>query len=84
MQYQANGSHGEAADVGKNAVLVTGDAGFGGSHPVRQLLAHGHRVTGLDIVPTLHAGLLRRELEHSEFCYVWKGMLDLHPFAAAD
>jgi UDP-glucose 4-epimerase len=67
------------ADVGKNAVLVTGAAGFGGSHLVRRLLAHGHRVAGLDIVPPLHAGLLRRELEHPEFRYVWKSLQDIQP-----
>lgn len=44
LQYQPNGRRGEVADVGENAVLVTGAAGFGGSHLVRQLLACGHRI----------------------------------------
>ena len=79
LQYQTNGRHVEIVDVGKDAVLVTGAAGFGGSHLVRQLLAHGRRVTGLDIVPPLHAGLLRRELGHPEFRYVWKSLQDIGP-----
>ena len=79
MQYQTNGRHGQVADVRKNAVLVTGAAGFGGSHLVGQLLARGHRVTGLDIVPPSHAELLRRELKHSEFRYVWKSLQDIQP-----
>lgn len=77
MQYQTNGRPAEAADVGKDAVLVTGAAGFGGSHLVRELLALGRRVTGLDVVPPLHAGLLRGELEHPEFRYVWKSLQDI-------
>ena len=79
MQYQTNGRPVEAVDVGKDAVLVTGAAGFGGSHLVRELLARGRRVTGLDVVPPLHAGLLRRALEHPEFRYVWKSLQDIQP-----
>jgi len=79
LQHQTNGRRGEAADIRENAVLVTGAAGFGGSHLARELLAHGRRVTGLDIVPPLHAGLLRRELGHPEFRYVWKSLQDIGP-----
>ena len=79
LQHQTNGRHAEVSDAGNNAVLVTGAAGFGGSHLVRELLACGYRVTGLDIVPPLHAGLLRGELEHSKFRYVWKSLQDIGP-----
>lgn len=79
MQYQTNGRPVEIVDVGKDAVLVTGAAGFGGSHLARALLARGHCVTGLDIVPPLHADLLRRELEHPKFRYVWKSLQDIQP-----
>lgn len=60
-------------------MLVTGAAGFGGSHLVRRLLEHGHSVTGMDIVPPSHADLLRSELDHPNFRYVWKSLQDMQP-----
>lgn len=40
-----------------NSILVTGAAGFIGSHLVRHLAAQGHAVAGVDLVPAEHAGL---------------------------
>ncbi len=60
-------------------MLITGAAGFGGSHLVRELLNYGERVTGLDIVPPSHAGLLGQELGHTHFRYVWKSLQDIQP-----
>ena len=78
MQHQVNGRHGDEYD-GRSSVLITGAAGFGGSHLVRQLLEHGHQVTGLDVAPPLHAGLLEREMRHPNFRYVWKSVQDIMP-----
>ena len=61
------------------AVLITGAAGFGGSYLTRALLHLGYRVTGLDTTPPSHAGLLRRELEHPNFRYLWKSLQDIQP-----
>lgn len=62
-----------------DGILVTGAAGFGGSHLVRSLLHLGYTVTGLDIVPPAHAGLLRHEMDHANFRYQWKSLQDLQP-----
>lgn len=78
MQHQVNGRRGDEYD-GRSSVLITGAAGFGGSHLVRQLLEHGHQVTGLDVAPPLHAGLLEREMRHPNFRYVWKSVQDIMP-----
>ena len=51
-------------------ILITGAAGFGGSSLARALLARGHEVTGLDVVPPGHACLLRRELSDPGFHYL--------------
>ena len=46
------------------SVLITGAAGFGGSHLVRELLDLDWRVTGLDVVAPNHAETLRAEFAH--------------------
>ncbi len=58
-------------------VLITGVAGFGGSSLAGALLAQGYDVTGLDIAPPSHAGLLRRELSDPGFHYLWKSVQDI-------
>ena len=60
-------------------VLITGAAGFAGSRLTRALLALDHQVTGLDIVAPSHAGVLRREMEHPNFRYLWKSVQDIQP-----
>ena len=61
------------------SVLITGAAGFGGSHLTRALLALDYQVTGLDVVAPNHAGALRREMEHPNFRYLWKSVQDIRP-----
>ena len=60
-------------------ILITGAAGFGGSALTKALLALGYRVTGLDVAPPNHALLLRRELSHPGFRYLWKSIQDIQP-----
>ena len=60
-------------------VLITGAAGFGGSALTGALLAQGYRVTGLDILPLGHAGLLRNEVSNPKFHYLWKSIQDIQP-----
>ncbi len=60
-------------------VLITGAAGFGGSGLARALLDRGYGVTGLDVTPPGHAGLLRRELSNPGFRYLWKSVQDIQP-----
>jgi UDP-glucose 4-epimerase len=50
--------------------LITGGAGFVGSHLAEELLAHGHRVTVLDDLSTGAIENLAGARRHSEFRYV--------------
>ena len=61
----------------ERCILITGAAGFGGSHLAKALLAQGYRVTGLDVTPPSHAVLLGCVLEHSGFRYLWKSVQDV-------
>ena len=79
MRNQNNGDGAGKTDDQPGAVLITGAAGFGGSYLTRALLHLGYRVTGLDTTPPSHAGLLRRELEHPNFRYLWKSLQDIQP-----
>ena len=60
-------------------VLITGAAGFGGSRLTKALLRLGYEVTGLDVTPPGHARLLRQELCHPNFRYLWKSIQDIQP-----
>ena len=69
----------EGGDVDGWRVLITGAAGFGGSHLTRALLGVGYSVTGLDVIAPNHAEALRRELSHPNFHYLWKSVQDIQP-----
>ena len=79
MERNSQGQTTEVDDGGRDTALVTGAAGFGGSHLVKRLLRSGYYVTGLDLAPPLHAGMLQREMHHPNFRYVWKSVQDILP-----
>jgi UDP-glucose 4-epimerase len=57
-------------------VLVTGAAGFIGSHMVDRLLSAGHRVTGLDNMSTGQRRFLERAAVHPQFRFLQADLLD--------
>jgi UDP-glucose 4-epimerase len=57
-------------------ILVTGAAGFIGSHLTQHLLAGGHQVTGLDDLSTGRPGNLREVAGHPQFRLVQGSILD--------
>jgi UDP-glucose 4-epimerase len=56
--------------------LVTGGAGFIGSHVTEQLLSEGHRVT---VVDNLATGYLSNLFPHPRLTVIQKNALDCHP-----
>lgn len=56
--------------------LVTGAAGFIGSHLTEALIADGHEVTGLDDLSTGRIQNLRQVIDHPRFTFVEGSVLD--------
>lgn len=54
----------------KKTILVTGAAGFIGSHAVDRLLAEGHHVVGIDNLKTGRKSNLREALEKENFTFL--------------
>lgn len=64
-------------------VLVTGAAGFIGSHMVDRLLSDGHSVAGLDNMSTGQNRFLENALAHSRFVFHRADLLDRKNLAEA-
>ena len=69
--------------------LVTGCAGFIGSHLAQRLLEDGHRVTGIDCFTDYYSREIKEEnvkglLEHREFNLLEKDILDMDGFPQVD
>ena len=64
-------------------VLVTGGAGFIGSHLVDRLLVAGHAVTAYDNLSTGQPAFLERASDHAGFRFVEGDVLDLPRLVAA-
>lgn len=56
-----------AADAARVTYLVTGGAGFVGSHLIEALLADGHRVVAVDDLSTGNSGNLSGVIDHPSF-----------------
>lgn len=64
-------------------VLVTGAAGFIGSHMVDRLLAHNHRVVGFDNLSTGRPAFLESALANENFVFRHADLLDRQNLAQA-
>ncbi len=64
-------------------VLVTGAAGFIGSHMVDRLLSAGHRVVGLDNLVTGQLRFLESAIAHPQFSFHQADLLDRKSLAKA-
>src|SRR5688572_2496253 len=64
------------------SILVTGAAGFIGSHTCERLLAAGHGVTGVDNLRTGHRANLRVAEAHPSFRFVELDVSDAAKFDA--
>ena len=76
---QRKASVNEMDNETKPSALITGAAGFGGSHLARALLGLGYSVTGLDVSAPSHAPLLRAEMDNPRFRYLWKSVHEIQP-----
>jgi UDP-glucose 4-epimerase len=66
----------ELSDSAAATWLVTGAAGFIGSHLVDALLAHGHHVWGLDNLSTGRLRNIAHQLDHPQFHFVRASLSD--------
>lgn len=57
-------------------ILVTGGAGFIGSHLCERLVKDGHQVTALDSVSTGQVSNLKRIIQSNDFCFIEGSILD--------
>jgi UDP-glucose 4-epimerase len=64
----------------RETVLVTGAAGFVGSHLADRLLEQGHRVVGIDNLSRGTRGNLQQALRHPAFSFVEADLSDLSSF----
>src|SRR5579872_2414543 len=68
------GRHGGALAAMQSKILVTGGAGYIGSHAVRQLIQHGHQVVVLDNLSRGH-----RAAVHPKARFAQLDLLDTAP-----
>jgi UDP-glucose 4-epimerase len=67
----------------KKTILVTGAAGFIGSHAVDRLLAAGHRVIGIDNLLLGTKANLETAFKHADFTYIEADMNKPHEVLSA-
>ncbi len=70
----ASGHNGKIMETALHHVVVTGAAGFIGSHMVERLLALGVRVTGIDNLSTGKINFLGGVMKHPNFIFVLRDL----------